>query len=479
MSRKPLAALAFLLSFSVSASYAQQKIEPLVLRGTVVTGETVLQDATVTIVGNKITKVDAISGQTQSATAVETASFIFPGLIDLHDHITWNLFPRWKPGQLFSNRYEWQQLQDYKSALDGPHAQLAADHGLICDADRFGEIKAIVGGATSVVGSLNPTTNTNDNACIEGLARNLDDYSGFDGAILNHEKVRYEVFPFEMQLGDSTQIRPSLDSGTLNAFLVHVAEGRPAADRKPADAASAREFRMFTKRGDGLLHAGVSIIHGTALSKADFQQMADAGVGLIWSPRSNIELYGGTTDVRSAKAVGVKIALAPDWSPSGSDGMLEELKYASAWNSSQNPPVFGRDGKELFKMVTIVPAQLAGLQKLIGSINEGFYADLLLIKKTGADPYQALVRANAAEVRLVVIGGIAVYGDYDLMERLLPGRKLETVDVCGKSKALYIEAQPDVVETQKSFKQIADELKSKLAVDGIPLSELADCEEEK
>jgi cytosine/adenosine deaminase-related metal-dependent hydrolase len=78
--------------------------------------------------------------------------------------------------------------------------------------------------------------------------------------------------------------------------------------------------------------AGSSIIHGVALRKPDFEKMAAAGVGLIWSPRSNIELYGETADVATAKAVKVKedqritIALAPDWSPSGSDGVLQELK---------------------------------------------------------------------------------------------------------------------------------------------------------
>src|ERR1019366_6368681 len=104
-----------------------------------------------------------------------------------------------------SNRYEWQQRTAYKIALDGPHAKIAGDHALACDADRFGEIKAIVGGATSVVGSLTPTANTDDIACIEGLARNLDYYSGFDGDLLNKEKLLYEVFPFEMKLADAGQ----------------------------------------------------------------------------------------------------------------------------------------------------------------------------------------------------------------------------------------------------------------------------------
>ena len=130
-------------------------------------------------------------------------------------------------------------------------------------------------------------------------------------------------------------------------------------------------------------------------------------------------------------------------------------------------------------MATVVPAQLAGADKSIGSISEGFYADLLLIKKSGVDAYQALLHASPGDVRLVVIGGIAVYGDHDLMERLLPGRKLEMIKVCGRSKALYIEPQSDIFETQKSFTEIADELKSKLAVHGIPLSELAACEEKK
>ncbi len=65
--------------------------------------------------------------------------------------------------------------------------------------------------------------------------------------------------------------------------------------------------------------------------------MAAHGVNLIWSPRSNLELYGSTADVAAAKAAHVKIALAPDWSPTGSDGLLAELNYAAAWNDTQTP----------------------------------------------------------------------------------------------------------------------------------------------
>jgi 5-methylthioadenosine/S-adenosylhomocysteine deaminase len=51
--------------------------------------------------------------------------------------------------------------------------------------------------------------------------------------------------------------------------------------------------------------------------------MHDAGVGLVWSPRSNNELYGGTLNIAAAQAVGLSFAIAPDWSPTGSAGMLQ------------------------------------------------------------------------------------------------------------------------------------------------------------
>lgn len=457
-----------LVMLCVALPAVAQEPRSLLLRGTVVTPSEILKDATVSISGNKIQQVSPGISQKQPASAVDTDSFIFPGLIDLHDHITWNLLPRWRPNELFNNRYEWQQRMSYAVALNEPHIKLAADHELACDADRFGEIKAIVNGATSVVGSLTPTPNTDDNACIEGLARNLDNYSGFDGSVLNHEVVRYEVFPFEMKLADAAQVRADLDSGKLKAFLVHVAEG------KPSDAASAREFRMLVKRDDGFLRHGTSVIHGVALGKAEFAQMAAAQVGLIWSPRSNIELYGATTDVRSAKDAGVKIAIAPDWSPSGSDGVIEELKYAATWNAAQTPPIFS--DTELVKMATELPAQLAGASQQIGSISQGSYADLLLIRKSSADAYQALLHAAAGDVRLVVIGGVPVYGDQDLMSRLLPGRAIESITVCGIPKALYIEPQAGIPQTSKTFKQISEELQSRLSLWGTSLAQLATCQ---
>ncbi len=61
--------------------------------------------------------------------------------------------------------------------------------------------------------------------------------------------------------------------------------------------------------------------------------MAGNGVGLIWSPRSNITLYGDTARVTIASRLGVNIALGTDWMPSGSMNLLRELECADSFNT--------------------------------------------------------------------------------------------------------------------------------------------------
>ena len=72
----------------------------------------------------------------------------------------------------------------------------------------------------------------------------------------------------------------------------------------------------------------MNIVHGVALTKEELKKMADFKMGLVWSPFSNLLLYNETTDIVTAKKLGVNIALGSDWTPTGSKSILEELKIA-------------------------------------------------------------------------------------------------------------------------------------------------------
>lgn len=441
------------------------------LKGTLVTPTEIVEDGTILVVGDKIQAIGKDIPLPTGVKIIETKAFIYPGLIDLHNHITWNFLPRWQPGRKFVDRYEWQQIPEYSLALKTPHDQIIpfpppastrppVQEDLACDANRYGEVKAIVGGATSVIDSLGELKT---DPCIKGLARNLNTYSGLYPAG-KPEQLWNAVFPLELKNDEVKKLNDNLsDAQQHYALVVHLAEG------KASDASSAREFRMFKARG--FLRAGVSIIHGVALRQPEFAEMAKAQVGLIWSPRSNIELYGETTDVRTAKQSGVKIALAPDWSPSGSDGTLEELNYAAVWNAGQNPRVF--TDAELVEMVTANPAKLARLDDKIGSLKSGYFADLLVVGSQETDPYRALLGARPMDIKLVVVGGNPVYGDEDLMQELAPTGHLEPVSLCGTKKLLNLET--DNTLPAKPWKDTVSALAKALKPSGLPLSELTTC----
>jgi 5-methylthioadenosine/S-adenosylhomocysteine deaminase len=464
--------LLLIVLLSISTLALSDESRSLMLRGTVVTPDEVIVDGFVLIVGDRISAVGPFAQRPGGVTVTETEGIIVPGLIDLHNHITWNLFPRWRAGALFSNRYDWQQLTSYNIALPIPHAKLYDDK-LQCEMNLYGEVKAIANGATSVVGSLSPAKDDpNYNRCIQGLARNLDFYSGFYGrGAVNKEKLRYEVFPF--QLTDGTDIVAQLKDGRLTSFIAHVAEG------KPTDASAAREFLMFKKQG--FLVKGTTIVHGVALTQPQFRDMATQGVGLVWSPRSNVELYGSTTDIATAKSEKVKIAIAPDWSPSGSEGMLDEMKYAAVWNAGTLDPATQKPlflNSDIVKMATIYPAELAGLGDKIGKIAPNMYADLLILRQTRPDPYESIVHSSAPDVMLVMIDGIATYGDLALMRKLAPSAKSESLTVCKTQKVLNTNSYVYGQGTSKVWETATTKLGIDLNQWGTSLASLVACPEQ-
>ena len=330
--------LAVCLVLSAVAARAQQT--PIALTGTLVTPQTVIEDGTVVILDGRIVAMGAHVVLPAGAKVVATDGIIAPGLIDLHNHLSWNIFPRWRPNQEFGNRYDWQQKPVYNIEMTVPHALIARE-GLECEAERDAEVKAITEGETSVTGSMR-------GPCVQHLTRNLDVDPELGPGL---GKIIYNVFPLQMSPEELAEADAALGAHPRGSLLIHLGEGAPH------DAAAAREFAML--KGRGLLRPGVSLIHGVAITPEGFKEMAANGVGLIWSPRSNVELYGDTADVAAAKAAGVTIALAPDWSPTGSVGSLGELNYASMWNQTQSAPPFSE--RDLVLMATANAAKLVNL----------------------------------------------------------------------------------------------------------------------
>src|SRR5215212_6802656 len=183
--------------------------------------------------------------------------------------------------------------------------------------NSWGELRALVGGTTSILA-------TGRVACVHGLVRNLDFNSGFYGTTeLDLEHI-YNVAPGELPplsdpAGRAAFVAAAgyfITNPLYEALVMHVAEG--------TDAVAQEQFTFL--QSQNLLNPKGVLIHGISLGASDFQAMAAAGTALVWSPRSNLELYGVTANIAAALDAGVEIALAPDWAITGSSNMLDELK---------------------------------------------------------------------------------------------------------------------------------------------------------
>ncbi|MBI5488097.1 MAG: hypothetical protein HY905_12260 [Deltaproteobacteria bacterium] len=392
----------------------------LTLRGTVLTPDDAIPDGEVlldTATGRIICVAEDCSTRPEASggTLLCTAGVILPGLIDAHDHIAYGIQPRWNHGtRLYLSRYDWQGTPEYWS-FGRPYDELQGS--LQCQMDKYGEARMALGGATSVQGSAGAA------ACADPILRNLDmrGVNGFSGWTMEERVSRISG----LSASNAADIVAGLADGSIDAFVPHIGEG--------LDEASRAEFDTLADLG--LILPGTAVIHGTGAGTIELARLAAAGAGLIWSPRSNVDLYGLTTDIPVARNLGVRVALGPDWLPSGSASVLDELKcvddldavyYDDAWTDRQ-----------LVEAVTSVAAEVLHIDAFVGRLQEGLLADVTVIHGDRLDPYRAVIAAAPQDVALVLRGGRLLAGDEDLAAPLATPF-CEPVDACGTPKTICV-----------------------------------------
>lgn len=147
------------------------------------------------------------------------------------------------------------------------------------------------------------------------------------------------------------------------------------------------------------------------------------GMYLVWSPESNFVLYGETAKVIEAIEEGVTVSLAPDWTITGSDNVLAEMKVA--WNFSQTQLGGKVTPRQLFQMVTVNAAKVAGVDRFLGKIAPKHAADFFLAPKLMNDPYLSLLKTRPRDIHLVFVDGLPIYGACDEMKELVSSKAID------------------------------------------------------
>ena len=407
--------------------------EALVVRGDVLDLDTVYQGGEVLVdgwgfivyVGCRDDRPPALNGLAATASEISCRDgVISPGMINAHTHTGYDSnFPFTLPDR-YEHRNDWRPFYSWSYGNDLQQA--------------YAEIRHVMSGTTATVSG----------SFIPGTIFNLDiiDYFGVGG-------VQWDTFPLEAGGDFIKNTGACTDFPKYGAFpdkiwgaeyVPHVAEG--------IDDAAHNEFRCLSEFMDD----GWTLLHGVATDAADGRFMAENGVGLVWTPRSNSHHYGNTAQVRMMADQGVLLSLGSDWTPTGSATLARELQCAEEWTDTYLDDAF--TARELWLMTTYNPAVSLGVADLMGRLAPGLLANLVVYDGRGeANPYRAVIEGDPTDIALVLHGDImlalfdlqprvaALYGDLDLMNSLAGSGIVDgcevfaeplagVTDVCGVAK---------------------------------------------
>ena len=352
---------------------------------------------------------------------------ISPGLIDTHDHITYTQnAPPVATSERFDDRQQWRE------GLDG-HAKIDPPGGASVDQIRWGELRHMMAGATSLVGSGGES----------GLVRNLDKASLSN---LGLGAVYFDTFPLDdvsgtRRTGDCNYGGTPTTAASIagdTAYEPHTSEGVDATAHNEFLCESSATYDTAAPGTSNDIAIGkTSMIHAVGLLAADYQLMAAAGTGMVWSPRSNISLYGDTARITTAARLGVNIALGTDWLPSGSMNMLRELACADSFNKAYMAGFLS--DQELWAMATSNAAKVTRMDRSVGTIQTGMFADITIFAGNSKSPFRSVIEAQPQDVALVMRAGTALYGDDAVVTAL--ATSCDAVNVCGTDKRVCLSSE--------------------------------------
>lgn len=328
---------------------------------------------------------------------------LLPGLINAHDHLQLNSFPALDYPRHYDNATAW--IADVQARLTRDarlQASAAAARG-----QRYlgGGLKNLLSGVTTVA-HHDPL----DSALLE---------KNFPTGVLPHYGWSHSLHvDGELSVQAACRATPA-----RAPWIIHAAEG--------LDAAARDEFTRLEALG--CIRDNTLIVHGLGLDGAQRARLLAAGAGLIWCPSSNLRLFGRTAPVAELAAAG-RVALGTDSRLTGARDLLDELRCAHGCARL--------DEQLLVRLVTSSAARLLRLPDR-GVLEPGARADLLVLR-AGV----AVSRATRADVRLVVRGGAACYGEAAYVQAFSAHGQWREIGVDGHAKWLPQELSERLLRAQ-------------------------------
>ncbi|MBR2282179.1 MAG: amidohydrolase [Spirochaetales bacterium] len=176
----------------------------------------------------------------------------------------------------------------------------------------------------------------------------------------------------------------------------------------------------------GFFKAKSILAHGVHVTDDEMQILRQHDTTIVHCPSSNSKLGSGVARVRDLREAGVKLAFGTDGASSNNSlNMVKEINLGCMLAAATTLDTSALKPYEALKMATIGGAQALGLDNLVGTLEQGKKADLIMVDMGSIsntptnNVYSALVYSSTSEdIRNVFCNG----------EMLMKDRRLLTIN---------------------------------------------------
>ena len=153
--------------------------------------------------------------------------------------------------------------------------------------------------------------------------------------------------------------------------------------------------------------------HAVHLTAEDIGILRKRGVGVSHNPESNMKLASGTAPVPALRRAGIPVGLGTDGAASNNDlDMFEAMRQAALLHKLESGDPRTLPAPEVLAMATREGAAALGMERMIGSLEPGKRADLIVVSMSAArqtpmyDPLSHLVYTTRGDdVRTTIVNG--------------------------------------------------------------------------
>ncbi len=429
------AGIVCVLLFVAPIARAKEKVDLLVTNGLVVTMDAqrrVINDGAVAARGDSIIAVGTatdLASKYDAAKVIDAhGAIVMPGLINGHAHAAMSLFrgvaddlalDEWLHKYIFpaearnvtEDFVEWGTRLSLLEMLRGgttTYADMYYFEDVVARVTKEAGMRGVL--SETIIDFPAPDNKTPAEAFVY-TQKYLDHWKG-DPLIVA------AVGPHSMYTCSEKTLQDAAALARRNhaPILIHIAEA-------PFELEQSRQKYglspvAYLERA-GVLGPEVVGAHCIWVNQADIAVLVQEGVGCEFNPSSNMKTAAGVMPAIEMLAAGEAVGLATDGAASNNnEDMFEEMDLGAKLQKVSRMDSRALPAEQLVAMATITGARALHMEKLVGSLETGKKADLILVDTTSphATPmynvYSALVYSlKASDVRTVVIGGRVVMED--------------------------------------------------------------------